>query len=78
MPFIIRSSAVAIVWYIILLTSHWPGLSYAGMIVVAVGIFPGGPIILGWPVNNVSGQMKRATANTMQITIGNLGAVLGT
>jgi len=27
---------------------------------------------------NVSGQRKRATANAMQISIGNLGAVLGT
>jgi len=77
-PFIIGSSAVAIVGYIILLTSRWPGLSYAGTIVVAAGIFPGGPIILGWPANNVSGQTKRATANAMQIAIGNLGAILGT
>lgn len=27
---------------------------------------------------NVSGQTKRATANGLQITIGNLGAVIGT
>ena len=34
--------------------------------------------MLAWPANNVSGQTKRATANAMQISIGNLGAVLGT
>lgn len=33
---------------------------------------------LSWPAINVSGQTKRATANALQITIGNLGAVIGT
>lgn len=35
-------------------------------------------IVLSWPANNVSGQTKRCIANAMQISIGNLGAVLGT
>jgi len=77
-PFILGSSAVAIVGYIMLLTSRWPGMSYAGTIVAAAGIFPAGAIALSWPANNVSGQTKRATANAIQISIGNLGAVLGT
>lgn len=34
--------------------------------------------MLSWPANNVSGQTKRAIANAMQISIGNLGAVMGT
>lgn len=33
---------------------------------------------LSWPAMNVSGQTKRAAANGLQITIGNLGAVIGT
>ena len=77
-PFIICSSAVAIVGYIMLLTSRWPGMSYAGTIVAAAGIFPAAAIVLSWPANNVSGHTKRATANAMQISIGNLGPVLGT
>lgn len=35
-------------------------------------------MVLSWPAVNVSGQTKRATANALQITIGNLGAVIGT
>lgn len=35
-------------------------------------------LVLSWPAINVSGQTKRAVANAMQISIGNLGAVLGT
>ena len=34
--------------------------------------------MLSWPAINVSGQTKRAVANALQISVGNLGAVLGT
>ena len=77
-PFIIGSSAVGIVGYIILLASHWPGMSYVGTIVVAAGILPATAIVLSWPANNVSGQTKRATASAMQVSLGGLGAIMGT
>ena len=77
-PIIIASSALAIVGYVILVVSHRPGLSYAGTIVAGGGIYSATSIVLSWPANNVSGQTKRATANAMQISIGNLGAIMGT
>jgi hypothetical protein len=79
-PFIIASSSFAIVGYIILLTAPTskPGVSYLGTIFAAAGIYPSTAIVLSWPAANVSGQSKRATATAMTITIGNLGAVLGT
>ncbi|KAL9612470.1 MAG: hypothetical protein Q9167_002942 [Letrouitia subvulpina] len=64
--------------YIVLLSAPASGASYAGTILAAAGIYPSVAIVLAWPANNVSGQTKRATANAMQISIGNLGAVLGT
>lgn len=48
------------------------------MFFAAAGIYPAVALTLSWPAINVSGQTKRATANAMQITIGNLGAVIGT
>ena len=77
-PFILASSSIAIVGYIILLANSKPGVSYFGIILAAMGIYPATALVLAWPANNVSGQTKRATANAMQISIGNLGAVLGT
>ena len=79
-PFIMTSSSIAVIGYIILLTTprDKPGVSYFGTILAAAGIYPATAIVLAWPANNVSGQTKRATANAMQISIGNLGAVLGT
>lgn len=79
-PFVIASSTLAIIGYIILLTApiKRPGVSYTGTIFAAAGIYPSTAIVLSWPTANVSGQSKRATATAMTITIGNLGAVLGT
>ena len=77
-PFIMGASSLAAVGYIILLSSTKPGVGYFGTILAAAGIYPATAIVLSWPANNVSGQTKRATANAMQISIGNLGAVLGT
>lgn len=79
-PFIIAAASVAIIGYVILFTApkHKPAVSYVGTIFAAAGIYPATAIVLAWPANNVSGQTKRATANALQISVGNLGAVLGT
>ncbi|KAI9702655.1 MAG: hypothetical protein M1820_006161 [Bogoriella megaspora] len=81
-PFIISSSLLAAIGYCILLSqtspTHNPGVSYLGTFFAAAGIYPSTALALSWPAMNVSGQTKRATANAMQISIGNLGAVLGT
>ncbi|KAK3498965.1 major facilitator superfamily domain-containing protein [Neurospora hispaniola] len=80
--FIIGSAIFAIIGYIMLLANKdpiaHPGLSYAGTFFAAGGIYPATALALSWPAINVSGQTKRAVANAMQISIGNLGAVLGT
>ncbi|KAK0728760.1 major facilitator superfamily domain-containing protein [Lasiosphaeria miniovina] len=80
--FIIGSALFAAIGYIILLSNtdptHRPGVSYLGTFFAAGGIYPATALSLSWPAINVSGQTKRAVANAMQISIGNLGAVLGT
>jgi hypothetical protein len=77
-PFIAGPACIAIIGYIILLSQNDPGVSYFGTILAAAGIYPATALVLAWPASNVSGQTKRAIANAMQISIGNLGAVLGT
>lgn len=79
-PFILASTSLAIIGYILLLATpaSRPGVSYTGTIFAAAGIYPSTAIVLSWPAANVSGQTKRATATAMTITIGNLGVVLGT
>lgn len=77
-PFILASSSLAILGYILLLSDPRPGVSYVGIIFAAGGIYPSVALVLAWPANNVSGQTKRALANALQISIGNTGAVIGT
>ncbi|GAM87794.1 hypothetical protein ANO11243_058220 [Dothideomycetidae sp. 11243] len=80
--FIAFSSLIGIIGYIILLTNteptKRPGVSYTGVFFCAAGIYPAVALGLSWPAMNVSGQTKRAAANGLQITVGNLGAVIGT
>lgn len=77
-PFIIGSSSFAIIGYVMLLSDTRPGVSYTGTVFAAAGIYPSVALVLAWPAINVSGQTKRAIANALQISIGNLGAVIGT
>ena len=76
-PFIIFGDAVGIVGYVILLTSRWPAVSYAGTIVVAAGVFPAITVVLSWPANNISGQTKRAVGHAFQLSIGAFAALVG-
>lgn len=77
-PFVIASSTLAIIGYIIIISDRRPRVLYAGTILAASGVYSATAVILSWPVNNVSGQTKRATASAMQLSIGNLGAIMGT
>ncbi|KAF2770499.1 MFS general substrate transporter [Teratosphaeria nubilosa] len=81
-PFVIIAALCAIIGYGILLGNphpkQRPGVSYLGTFFAAAGIYPAVGMTLSWPALNVSGQTKRATACALQITIGNLGAVIGT
>jgi len=76
-PFIIASSSLSIIGYIVLITGDRPAVSYGGAVVAVSGAFTSAAVIASWPANNVSGQTKRATANAMQLSIGNLGPILG-
>ncbi|KAF2091549.1 MFS general substrate transporter [Saccharata proteae CBS 121410] len=81
-PFIMASAAVGCIGYIILIANkdptRSPGVSYTGTFFAAAGIYPATSLALSWPAMNVAGQTKRAAATAMQISVGNLGAVIGT
>ncbi|KAF2723450.1 MFS transporter [Polychaeton citri CBS 116435] len=81
-PYLLASALVAAIGYCILLGNQnptaRPGVSYVGTFFAAAGIYPATALVLSWPAINVGGQTKRAIANAMQISIGNLGAVIGT
>ncbi|EMD37227.1 hypothetical protein CERSUDRAFT_115117 [Gelatoporia subvermispora B] len=77
-PFIIGAAFLAAIGYIILLSDFTVGVQYFATFLCAGGIYPATAIVLSWPANNVSGQLKRAVACALQISVGNTGAILGT
>ncbi|KAK0554230.1 hypothetical protein OC846_000939 [Tilletia horrida] len=77
-PFIIASGFVAIIGYIVLITSPTVGGKYAALFLIVPGVYAANALLLSWPAENVSGQTKRAVALALQITIGNVGSIVGT
>ncbi|KAH9065315.1 major facilitator superfamily domain-containing protein [Lactarius vividus] len=76
-PLIIGSAVVAIIGYIVLLTTKTAGAQYVGVHFAALGVYTGNALLLSWPAENISGQTKRAVGVALQITVGDLGAVTG-
>ncbi|KAG6831945.1 hypothetical protein H0H92_006546 [Tricholoma furcatifolium] len=76
-PFIIGAAVFAIIGYLILITAHTPGAQYLGVHFATAGVYTGNALLLSWPGENVSSQTKRAVAVAMQITIGDIGAIVG-
>ncbi|GAA5980656.1 hypothetical protein JCM11641_000165 [Rhodosporidiobolus odoratus] len=68
---------IAIVGYIVLMTTHTPGARYTGTFITVIGIYCANALLLSWPSENVSPQTKRATASATQIFIGDIGAIVG-
>ncbi|KAF3403019.1 hypothetical protein DPV78_003840 [Talaromyces pinophilus] len=76
-PFIVGSCIVSIIGYVLLLSDHTVGVQYLGTFFVCAGIFPAAALIFTWIASNVSGQVKRCVAAAIQISVGDIGAVVG-
>ncbi|BGP41928.1 hypothetical protein JCM10449v2_005925 [Rhodotorula kratochvilovae] len=71
------AGGIAILGYIVLLTTHTAGARYTGTFFAVLGIYAANALLLAWPSENVSPQTKRAVASGMQIFIGDIGAIAG-
>ncbi|GAC93982.1 hypothetical protein PHSY_001551 [Pseudozyma hubeiensis SY62] len=75
--FIIGSACLAIVGYIVQITSPTVAGRYVAIFITTPGVYAGNALLLSLPSENVSGQTKRATALAMQIGFGNMGSIVG-
>lgn len=76
--FMLAGATLAIGGYIMLLASSKPLIQYGGTFLVAAGIFPTSPIVMGWLANNCAPHYVRATATGFQICIANCAAFIAT
>lgn len=77
-PFMLVGAAVAIGGYIMLLASNKPLVKYGGTFLVAAGVFPCSPLVMGWLANNLAPHYVRATGTGFQIMIANMAAFIAT
>lgn len=77
-PFIIGGSTVALIGYIVIISSPRPGAAYAGILIATAGMFPASSIVVSWLASSISGQTKRATAIALQISVGSISGLIGT
>lgn len=79
--FAVGCSSLAVLGYLLLITSpdpvgHTRAMSYAGACLATGGIAASTILLVSWPASNVSGQVKRATAGAMQVSVASLGGII--
>lgn len=68
--------AVAIVGFVMLISTTKPGVQYTGTFLAACGIYPNVPMGVAWNGNNIGGSTKRGVGIAMHVGFGNLGGVI--
>lgn len=76
--FMLAGCSLAIIGYIMLIASTRPLTQYGGTFLVAAGIFPCSPLVMGWITNNLAPHYVRATGTSFQIMVANMAAFIAT
>ena len=77
-PLMLVGCTVAIIGYVMLIASEHSLIQYGGTFLVAAGIFPCSPLVMGWLSNNLAPHYVRATGTGFQIMVANMAAFIAT
>jgi len=75
-PFMMGFCLVAIIGFVLLISTKNPHVQYLGTFLVVSGIYPNVPMGVAWNGNNIGGSTKRAVGIAMHVGFGNLGGVI--
>ncbi|KAJ2914183.1 hypothetical protein MD484_g6232, partial [Candolleomyces efflorescens] len=75
-PFMMGFCLVAIIGFVLLISTHIPAVQYVGTFFAVCGIYPNVPMGVAWNGNNIGGSTKRAVGIAMHVGFGNLGGVI--
>jgi sugar phosphate permease len=75
-PFMMLHCVIAIVGFVLLISTKNPHVQYAGTFFAVSGIYPNVPMGVAWNGNNIGGSTKRAVGIAMHVGFGNLGGVI--
>ncbi|KAJ5064542.1 major facilitator superfamily domain-containing protein [Bipolaris maydis] len=76
--FIIGGCVLGICGYVMLIVAKTNAVRYAGTFLVAIGVFQGSPMLMGWASNNLAPHYVRAVGIGLIISIANCSAFIGT
>jgi sugar phosphate permease len=74
--FMIFFNIVAIIGFIMQISTSNNGVKYAGTFFAAMGIYPNVPQGVAWNGNNIGGSTKRGVGIAMHVGFGNLGGAI--
>ncbi|KAF2142806.1 uncharacterized protein K452DRAFT_225996 [Aplosporella prunicola CBS 121167] len=77
-PFMLGGALLAIAGYVMLLASSRALVRYGGTFLVAAGVFPCSPLVMGWLANNLAPHYVRAAGTGFQIMVANMAAFIAT
>ncbi|EUC41167.1 hypothetical protein COCMIDRAFT_106858 [Bipolaris oryzae ATCC 44560] len=76
--FIIGGCVLGICGYVMLIVAKTNAVRYGGTFLVAIGVFQGSPMLMGWASNNLAPHYVRAVGIGLIISIANCSAFIGT
>ncbi|KAI0014723.1 putative allantoate permease [Xylariomycetidae sp. FL0641] len=77
LPFVLFPAALLIAGLAILMTVHDDfSTQYAGICLVCMGAFSGGPAVICWYLMNLEGHKQRSIGSAWMISFGNTGGVI--
>lgn len=74
--FMIGFTLTAILGLVMQVASQNPHVKYAGVFLMACGIYPNVPQGVAWNGNNIGGSTKRGVGIAMHVGFGNLGGIM--
>lgn len=77
-PFMIVGVIISMAGYAMLISNNHHLIQYGGTFLVAAGIFPCSPLVMGWLANNLAPHYVRATGTGFQIMFANCSAFIAT
>lgn len=67
---------VAIIGFVMLISTRLPGVQYLGTFLAVMGTYPNVPMGVAWNGNNIGGSTKRGVGIAMHVGFGNLGGAI--
>ena len=82
MPFVVIPFSLVVIAFSVMLSlqgdfENRVGAAYTAVVIACVGIYPAMPAAVAWVGNNLAPASRRAVGLALNISVGNLGGIMG-